>query len=60
MHQPLDPSFSIPPELDHVKAMYEQDASLTLLGSRITKIESGLAEGEFVVAQQHCLSLIHI
>ncbi len=54
MHQPLDPALSIPPELDHVKAMYEQDASLTLLGSRITKIEPGLTEGEFVVAQPHC------
>ncbi|MDL0401680.1 hotdog fold thioesterase [Corynebacterium lehmanniae] len=45
---------SIPSELDHVRRMYEQDATLELLGITITQMSSGLTEGEFTVGERHC------
>lgn len=46
-------SVEITPELEHAKAMYDGDATLEYLGAIITRLEPGVAEGEFVVDKRH-------
>lgn len=53
MYDRYAPSVEFTPALEHAKAMYDHDATLEYLGAVITRLEPGLAEGEFTVEPRH-------
>lgn len=53
MHGRYAPSVEFTPDLEHAKAMLDNDATLEYLGATITRLEPGLAEGEFTVEPRH-------
>ena len=53
MHDRYAPSVEFTPDLEHAKAMFDNDATLEYLGATITRLEPGLAEGEFTVEARH-------
>ena len=53
MYQRYAPSVEFTPDLEHAKSMFDNDATLEYLGATITRLEPGLAEGEFTVEARH-------
>lgn len=53
MYNRYAPSLDFTPDLEHTKVMYDNDATLEFLGATITRVEPGLAEGEFTVEPRH-------
>lgn len=53
MYQRYAPSVDFTPDLEHAKSMFDNDATLEYLGATITRLEPGLAEGEFTVEARH-------
>lgn len=53
MYDRYDPSVDFTPDLEHAKSMFDNDATLEYLGATITRLEPGLAEGEFTVESRH-------
>ncbi|WP_342319391.1 hydroxyphenylacetyl-CoA thioesterase PaaI [Corynebacterium mayonis] len=54
MSEIFGPNVTFTPDLEGVKAMYEQDRSLRLLGITITRVEQDLIEGEMTVTAEMC------
>ena len=53
MYERYAPSVDFTPDLEHAKSMFDNDATLEYLGATITRLEPGLAEGEFTVEARH-------
>lgn len=53
MYERYAPSVEFTPDLEHAKSMFDNDATLEYLGATITRLEPGLAEGEFTVEARH-------
>lgn len=53
MYNRYAPSVDFTPDLEHAKSMFDNDATLEYLGATITRLEPGLAEGEFTVESRH-------
>lgn len=53
MYERYAPSVDFIPDLEHAKSMFDNDATLEYLGATITRLEPGLAEGEFTVEARH-------
>lgn len=53
MYERYAPSVEFTPDLEHAKSMFDNDATLEYLGATITRLEPGLAEGEFIVEARH-------
>ena len=53
MYERYAPSVDFTPDLEHAKSMFDNDATLEYLGATITRLEPGLAEGEFTVEAHH-------
>ena len=53
MYERYAPSVDFTPDLEHAKSMFDNDATLEYLGATITRLEPGLAEGEFAVEARH-------
>ncbi|OFT59336.1 phenylacetic acid degradation protein PaaD [Corynebacterium sp. HMSC05H05] len=53
MYERYAPSVEFTPDLEHAKSMFDHDATLEYLGATITRLEPGLAEGEFTVEARH-------
>ena len=53
MYERYAPSVDFTPDLEHTKSMFDNDATLEYLGATITRLEPGLAEGEFTVEARH-------
>ncbi|WCZ34213.1 MULTISPECIES: hotdog fold thioesterase [Corynebacterium] len=53
MYERYAPSVDFTPDLEHAKSMFDNDATLKYLGATITRLEPGLAEGEFTVEARH-------
>ena len=53
MYECYAPSVDFTPDLEHAKSMFDNDATLEYLGATITRLEPGLAEGEFTVEARH-------
>ena len=53
MYERYAPSVDFTPDLEHAKSMLDNDATLEYLGATITRLEPGLAEGEFTVEARH-------
>lgn len=53
MYERYAPSVDFTPDLEHAKSMFDNDATLEYLGATITRLEPGVAEGEFTVEARH-------
>lgn len=53
MYERYAPSVDFTPDLEHAKSMFDNDATLEYVGATITRLEPGLAEGEFTVEARH-------
>ena len=53
MYERYAPTVDFTPDLEHAKSMFDNDATLEYLGATITRLEPGLAEGEFTVEARH-------
>ena len=53
MYERYAPSVDFTPDLEHAKSMFDNDATLEFLGATITRLEPGVAEGEFTVEARH-------
>ena len=53
MYERYAPSVDFTPGLEHAKSIFDNDATLEYLGATITRLEPGLAEGEFTVEARH-------
>jgi len=53
MYERYAPSVEFTPDLEHAKSMFDNDATLEYLGATITRLEPGVAEGEFTVEARH-------
>ena len=53
MYECYAPSVDFTPDLEHAKSMFDNDATLEYLGATITRLEPGVAEGEFTVEARH-------
>ena len=53
MYERYAPSVDFTPDLEHAKSMFDNDATLEYLGATITRLEPGVAEGEYTVEARH-------
>jgi len=53
MYERYAPSVDFTPDLEHAKSVFDNDATLEYLGATITRLEPGVAEGEFTVEARH-------
>lgn len=53
MYERYAPSVDFTPDLEHAKSMFDNDATPEYLGATITRLEPGVAEGEFTVEARH-------